>query len=479
MFIFSSNIQTLIFITGIHTIPSGIHFIYHGTGMGARQGFFWRAERGDIAVTSWDPSNEEISVKPQLSDEALLNLRAAVHRGELNFNLGPYPLAQLGTWINISNLISDSVLQRADIPCGTVVYPGDASDARVGIPHLDAVQPYFPGLARVARLSPIDEREKRFREDLPRQPGVSPQDVTKHSMDKSLFLETLVVDFFRGSYEELLGELQLSFLLFMLLFSEPGLEHWKRLVHILCNCEDLLIKKPQVYAAFFRILYEQLNFSPEDFFHTELSYKNFLRPAMSSLFQILNSPRVPEVLLEHRKRLLNFMRKKFDLFDSNIPDESSQYVSSPFTDHRSAGHVFLSDEMYNLVAEDMPVILDSSEAVPSGGKENCENEHVSENRSDVSFGATADASNHTPAHSELILTNPELSKYSWRYPALYTAMLSSGGGELLEDMTMTAVRLIEEARCLEGLPSKETLAAVMEARLFVECEVPLMSSTPT
>jgi hypothetical protein len=41
-------------------------------------------------------------------------------------------------------------------------------------------------------------------------------------LDKSTLLEHLIAEEFGGRYQELLGELQLSFLLFMLIYSYAG-----------------------------------------------------------------------------------------------------------------------------------------------------------------------------------------------------------------------------------------------------------------
>ncbi|CAM9524789.1 unnamed protein product, partial [Ectocarpus fasciculatus] len=311
---------------GVSVIPNGLHFVYHSTGMGARQGFFIKASKNDIIVTSWDPGNEEIVITPLLNEAQLENLRNGVRRGDLNSNLGPYPLAQHGNWINLSNMITEAVLERADVSVGTLVYPGDVDDdAHLTAANSGAVKPYFPGLARIARFVPLKELEDDFTKNISASPDVTAEELSRFQMDRSSFLAMAVSAHYNGSLEALLGELQLSFVLFMMIYSYPALEHWKRLVYILCQCEGMMMTKPSFYSKFLRILYEQLGYSPEDFFHTELSHENFLRPAMTSLFQLLNTAGLPSTLEEHRRRLLMFMRKKFNLFDENAGEDYFKY----------------------------------------------------------------------------------------------------------------------------------------------------------
>lgn len=437
---------------GVSVIPSGLHFVYHSTGMGSRQGFFVHAKKNDILVTSWDPSNEEISITPLISDAAVENLRNGVRRGDLNKNLGPYPLAQHSNWVNLSNMITEAVLVRADVPVGTLVFPGDVEDDAHLHSKDGAIKPYFPGLARVARFTSLDELGSLFTKGMA---GVAASEISRMHLDKSAFVSSLVKDNYEGSYEALLGELQLSFVLFMMIFSYPALEHWKRIVNILCQCDDLMINKPTLYAAFLRILYEQLSYSPEDFFHTELSHENFLRPAMTSLFQLLNSDGLPSTLHEHRRRLLMFMRKKFNLFEENAGEEYFNRDAIPVNCLKRGSTMAPSaDELYNVVDEDRPVVVCIDEM------------------GDVSAESIQSNSNTLVNTVMIDPKDIEKERFGWRYPALYECVLSG------EDMTMAAVRLIESSHAdVEDGTSKMSAVkvdrvALLEANLFIENEVP-------
>jgi len=151
---------------GLSMVPSGLHFVYHGTGMGARQGFFIFVESKEILIKSWDSSQEEILPKHNLPEGSLKSLHEALARGDLNAFLGPYPFQQHHTWKNVTNFINSSVLDRSDCTIETLIYPGDDSDVLVlntttKQPRKEdnqQVKAYFPDTARIARFCDIQKK---------------------------------------------------------------------------------------------------------------------------------------------------------------------------------------------------------------------------------------------------------------------------------------------------------------------------------
>jgi len=89
---------------------------------------------------------------------------------------------------------------------------------------------YYSGIIyiyspRVARFVDVHEIDKNLKARLG-----SPEERTAYCLDKSPLLQRLIALEYSGSWEDLLGEVQLSFLLFLLLYSYPALEQWKALV---------------------------------------------------------------------------------------------------------------------------------------------------------------------------------------------------------------------------------------------------------
>ena len=518
---------------GLSLVPPGLHFVYHSTGMGSRQGFFIVTQRDEIHIKRWDTVNEEISHSLNLPEGSLHNLNMNIRAGKLDKYLGPYPVDQHHLWVNITGLISGEVLQRADIGPGTLVYPGDSED--ISILHSESpisteVKPYFPNIARIARFSDITSIENKLKYEIndSNKNHLSGHYLTSIHIDKSQILERIISNQHNNKWEDLLGELQLSFLLFLVLFSYPALEFYKKLFNIICNADSFLLANPTFTATFLRIVYEQLNFSPDDFFQTELSRDNFLRPALTALFYNLNSPKLSEHLAEHKRRLLTFIRKKFSILDTT--EEYRQFGG--VSGYWAPGE----EELFNLVEEDRPVIVDvvlehhSGDSVfvqssmnsvpPVAPEEDTQrllardreldrmihevnaslslSHHTGDTHTRASTAMETDSeSTYSPvsvAHLAVRGTVPdhpipapvavdsvplsavemELSMFSWRYPHLFSCMRP----ELHEDFAMAARRLLDEHEdgvgaqsrgyCLEG----EQRMALLEATMFLSEEVP-------
>ena len=237
---------------GVSMIPPGLHFFYHSTGMGCRQGFFLFAEKNEVIVKSWDTSIEVLLPQHNLSVESLENLHISLRRGDLNANLGPYPLQEHHIWINNSRFITLHVLEHSGCTPNTLIYPGDDTELEDqdfksmfktrNIPKLpdSSVTSFFADTAIVARFTDITSIEVQLIDAI--EPGAErARTITQRMLDKSFLLEHLLTTQYAGRWQHLLGELQLSFLLFMLLFSYPGLNHWKLVVSTICSSDAFLI----------------------------------------------------------------------------------------------------------------------------------------------------------------------------------------------------------------------------------------------
>ena len=500
---------------GLSMLPRGLHLVYYSTGMGSRQGFFFNAVKGEVVVRPWDARNEEICARNTLSEEQYRALLQAIMRGDLNANLGPYPMSQHHSWVNLSNFISNQVLARADIPTDVLVFPGDEEDimsidkaiasarsggmsARNNSSSSSALKPFFPDLARVPRFSDIITTELRVKDSVARDDGML-RELMNLSLDKSKVLYALVKGYFDESWDDLLGELQLSFVLMMFLYSYPAMEHWKLLVSTICSCERILVADTNFTTNFIRILYSQLKFIPEDFFENELSKDNFMRASLTSLFSNLNTSSISEELKEHRKRFLFFVRKRFGLFEIGSNSSGSpSFVAS----HGSGDNGYGSDLTYNLVEEDMPTIVDEDGL--GGIESRLEDQlNVSSNafaRMRQPVQAAAPHAHHWDAvdcalgivvngavvtamevagHEEedregqtlppvsgsaMSPSQAEAAIFSWRYPCLYEEMCRQAGRE---DMVMTAVRLLDMPVDQGGGNN----SLYFEAKMFVEMEV--------
>ncbi len=374
---------------GLSLIPKGLHFFCHSTGLGARQGFFVRVDdKEEVIVRHWDASTEEISSASAMNEQQLLSLSDAIKRGDFNSNLGPYPFDQHRSWRNLTNLVNNDVLETAGCDLGVIILPGDAADVA---PLLNqgvgkTVIPYLPDTGRVAKWSDVKGVEASVRESIISSGSMDETrkwvQLSRLHMDRSLIVQKLVETVHKGRLLSLLGELQLSFILFLILYSHPALQHWIACVDLICNSEQILKRDLQFTQYFLRLLYEQLNFVPLDFFSDELSKDNFLGPAMSALFSALSpaagdlgdaslraSERdflADEVVMEHRNRLLSFLRKKFGLFEESSITVKNMSLYQRKTRHNVELEASEKEELLRNVdgahgskeaEEDLPVIV--------------------------------------------------------------------------------------------------------------------------
>ena len=263
------NYETGAKFRGVCMIPKGIHFVYHSTGMGSRQGFFLFLDKDEIVVKCWDSKNEEISAKSLIPEASLRNLLLSINNGQEDQYLGPYPLQQHSSWLNLSNYITSATLHRAGLDFHTPIYPGDAEDIPTELlseKNQQAVTSFFPDQARVAQFCDVHLLQQNLQNSIISSECFDSESKTRQlsqmHLDNSLLLESVVSHYFEGSWEELLAEIQLSFVLFMLIFSFPALQQWKLLINLVCKSERVLVSQPNFTASFIRLFFEQLQYSP-------------------------------------------------------------------------------------------------------------------------------------------------------------------------------------------------------------------------
>lgn len=231
----------------------------------------------------------------------------------------------------------------------------------------------------------------------------------------------------------------------------------------------------------------------DDFFETEISSDNFLKPALSHLFEALDSRPLPASLDAMRKRLFAFVQKKFNVYVDGGEERSDIGGVSL---HMCEGTKF------NLVEEDMPVVVMPEDLFPSAARApvkgvsfapGCGVQQDSEavkckwNKIDEALGISMQeepASDRMQLSSKHVLPPPVINKcddpaenesdsgvgesvksslslqsslFSWRYPLLFDEMsrnnTSKSSNSLAkpsnqsgqEDLTMTAMRVLETA----------------------------------
>ncbi|KAM4695077.1 protein AAR2 homolog [Discoglossus pictus] len=312
---------------GVKMVPPGVHFMHYSVirkggnpgESGPRSGVFLHLEQSDIRLMRWDCQEEEII---QASKEDAERLRDELT--SLDPFLGPYPYESLRRWISLSSHIRKETVQKLQPVCGTIfsfpeVLPVEQMTntedrARHNLPRYDTeCQSYKEGMARLPEMKQKEGTEIRFSK-LPSKmypENATPAQVTQHSMDLSYALGKLMDTYYPGQPIQLLGELQFSFVCFLLGNVYEGFEQWKNLLNLLCRAENFSLQHPKLYVEVISVLYHQLAQVPKDFFIDIVSQDNFLTSTLQVLFSFLCSPLADPTLRKKAVRFRGHLTKTF------------------------------------------------------------------------------------------------------------------------------------------------------------------------
>jgi A1 cistron-splicing factor AAR2 len=396
---------------GICMIPEGMHFVYYGHPFSKRDGFFLHSTKNTrVVAKTWNEEKTEMQDN-ELSDNSYDSLITSIIRGDLNDSLAPYPNDQEADWKNLSRHLDSDVLSLNHIQ--PLVAFSAESDAMEITDSEKAIlgrspKPIHEKINDLVSVKPISFQNLRDFEQsyLEKNFYKIAHQINSMQLDKSWLLLEILKSNTISNPVMLLGQLELSFLTFLLIYCFEGLRFWKALVNIICCSESFL--KSNIYFAkeFIYTLFNQLKFIPEDFFTEEISKDSFLMPSLTSLFSSLvyqeNEQSKFDIseLLESSKRLQKFLFKKFLIKFS---------------------HTVI---IQNADESKLQDIVDPNDLVEE------EAEHCEVKSETI----------HQITPSDNVASVVE-EKFSWRYPLLFEQMRLSDGRE---DMLMTAVRLLDE-----------------------------------
>jgi hypothetical protein len=225
---------------------------------------------------------------------------AAVLNHELDSNLGIYPAALQPKWAALTDLVTDAVLQRCGVACGTRIVAGDpdavldharsaatatattsSSSATAAPPQ--PVVPHFEGLARVATFTPLWPDRGAVGRARRRVTGMSPAEVTAFNLDASARLQTVLATGCGGDWQLLIGEFQLAFVLFTSVHSMVAFNQWRDVILLCGSCDDAVASNAPLFSRLLRTLRAHLEHVPREFFEDEVAVDNFLQPLLARL----------------------------------------------------------------------------------------------------------------------------------------------------------------------------------------------------
>jgi AAR2 protein len=269
-----------------------------------------------ILVRQFDQRTEEISCEP-VDKLTELNLLRQIQENGLGVErLVPY--SQLlcnekkAIWHSLTNFISKHLLEGLNIRGGDKLIAGSLGEeetpSTTGV-LVDGRPVYYPSIPIMCQRNSRHAGMKRFMVQL------SPTERTALCMDPSSsdrILEHVLDTSYRNQYDDLLGDIQFAFVVFLHLHCFSSLEHWRDLLALLSFAtKKSVFKHSDLFAGLLQVLSVQVTVVDTDFFEdAELSGENFLVPALRRLTSTISCS-LDNALASQLGRLTQILESRF------------------------------------------------------------------------------------------------------------------------------------------------------------------------
>ncbi|KAI4460040.1 a1 cistron splicing factor aar2-related [Holotrichia oblita] len=328
---------------GVKMIPPGIHYIFYSAvndygDIAPRSGFFYNFKQGEMIAKKWDKDECDMSVDIITENEIVgfkENLMA------LDQFLGPYPYDISEKWSNLSSHITEMTIQRIQPLSGVIRSALELISYENSVRSKQNKTDESPSSSKHAKRSRFSGDEKfldNLLPDLRPKPGTelrftelpskhypensTPSEITQHNLDLTYTLECLLQNY--DSEMDLIGELELSYICFLVGHSFEAFEHWKIIIGLLCECENAISKHRNIYDAFISVLEIQINEVPEEFLADIVSNNNFVYVKLRSLFRSINECNVDGRLKTKVERFKRRLTDKFGWDFSHLDSEDEE-----------------------------------------------------------------------------------------------------------------------------------------------------------
>jgi len=333
---------------GIKLVPPGLHYVYCSASAAedvgiARTGFFLFMRPKDVAVFRWDPENEELTKPESLDEEA--RYADGVRSFDFDRNLGPYPLELSAQWSELTRHATPELVskiepvskmvrsKRAEYDTSILPEPEPPQTVEIKLDDMDgdeamddqAVEtPEQKQPQKPATQSSVESNMgsgSLFFSSVPRsrkKVGKSASETTQIHMDRSGQLEEMITKEYGGSELNILGELQLAYIAFLLGQNYDGFEQWRALLQLLCSCESAALRRGELFAELCRTFFAQLNQAPSDLFGDDLTKDNFMGNCAISLLEICDTEASTQKLRKRCGKLRELVEQKFGLSTQDL-----------------------------------------------------------------------------------------------------------------------------------------------------------------
>ncbi|XP_023292242.2 protein AAR2 homolog [Lucilia cuprina] len=316
---------------GVKMIPPGPHYVWcAATGpygdVAPRVGFTHFFEEQELLVREWDANNEELRDR-QIAEPELEKRRLKENLKMLDSYLAPYDFRYCGEWRKLTDTITKQCVARCRPALGTIrtnVELLSCPDAERPRGPLTETHPSMSAKLvndendLLPQLKPVDGTAPRFTlvpERIPK--NSTPAEISKHSLDCIQACNNLLSNF--NPTQDLIQEIQLSFVFFMVGYSVESLAYWRKVLALLSHSEEAVSKYRLLYMKYSEVLVHQLPHLPEELM--EASERNTVYKDIRSLLVNLNLSGLHKSAEFLSKKLQNSMNWTFEgLLDEDPED---------------------------------------------------------------------------------------------------------------------------------------------------------------
>ncbi|KAL7578342.1 hypothetical protein ACA910_012748 [Epithemia clementina (nom. ined.)] len=420
-------------------------------------GFYLSSQKNQSThfVAKYDPQTEEVST--EIVDETTrANLTNQIRSKSidpnriLSYNQVVSSESQIHNWKKMTGQLNYGLLKSRCIDPGSKIVPGVFNNS-------DPISCDMANNRHVKGYSD-DGTEAWFPRNIPaitnRRDGVTKNCLshagTKHFLSSlqttkrtELFmdpfpadraLQYVLRDTYHDSWMDLIGDIQLSYILFIQMNCFNSFEHWRDLVAMVSSASTTTVKiYPEMYKAFLILLQCQVQSMENDFFEDlELSENNFLKPSLENLMESVFS------LKSDHPNLMTELELLRDTMKNNLPSLWKEVESEPIQTNLHPRDVE-QDVEDDDDDDDGPIVVDFQEI------------HHSLARSE--------AADKLMARHSAPTTNAKFAPgIGAKYPILFSAVLPH------EDVLMTCARALDDASDVSLVREAANYLEEVEAR---------------
>jgi len=254
---------------------------------------------------------------------------------QLHFRfLAIYDYESYGKWRNISSLITEEAVKRLAPECGTIrnsVEFQSCSDEdrprgkpeapirNIRIRSNDDEAMYLPAMKVISETQPkYSKLPERFNKTTP------PAEVTFNNIDTVNLVDKLLNEI--TTKQQLLEELQHTFVVYLCALSVDSLAHWRQIVSLLCNSERAVEKHKPFYRTFVNVIMHQLPEIPIEFI--EQSNSNTIYIDLKTLLRNLLINNAADIASTLQRHLKDHMAWTFEDLLEEDPEDLPQIVET-------------------------------------------------------------------------------------------------------------------------------------------------------